>query len=296
MGKLSNRRHEIFATELASGAPLLTSYLRAGYKESYSARFNASRLKNTAKVSERIDELLAEFSRTTFVKLEWIQHQLVNIIEGKDPSCLTTGEKGEFVERNRLAALTALAKTITGTQLQVKHEHDISDELAAIFASLSVADQRVFREALRALADERRNLDAAPGSEGAPAQRAAPGDRNPPPRSAAPLTNATPQEPAAPPAAERPRPGRARFLQLAKLRADAARPLNPEFCALRSDIQGQLVRFVSPVMKEPDISTWPASPTEIREALGRLTPAEINELLNLMAAKSDTLRAFDRAL
>jgi hypothetical protein len=113
MPKLTNRRHEIFATEMAAGAPLLSAYLTAGYKESYSARFNASRLRNTPKVRARIDELLAEFTRTAFVKLEWIQHHLVQIVEGRADSLVRIDDEGnEFTERNRLAALQALLRSL----------------------------------------------------------------------------------------------------------------------------------------------------------------------------------------
>jgi phage terminase small subunit len=112
MPKLANRRWEIFATELASGAPLLTSYLTAGYKQSYSARFNASRLSNKPAVRERIDELLAEFTRTTFVRLEWIQARLVEIIEGRAESRGGVRDGKPFTEIDRQGALIALAKTL----------------------------------------------------------------------------------------------------------------------------------------------------------------------------------------
>jgi len=81
MPQLANRRHEVFAVELATGAPLLSAYLTAGYKESYSARFNASRLRNTSAVRQRVDELLAEFGERSAIKLEYVQAKVLDLLE-----------------------------------------------------------------------------------------------------------------------------------------------------------------------------------------------------------------------
>jgi hypothetical protein len=81
MPQLANRRHEVFALELATGAPLLSAYLTAGYKESYSARFNASRLRNTPAVRQRVDELLAEFGERSAIRLEYIQAKVLDLLE-----------------------------------------------------------------------------------------------------------------------------------------------------------------------------------------------------------------------
>src|SRR6266853_1302658 len=110
--KLTNRRHEAFAIELASGAPLRTAFITAGYKDSYSAPYNASRLRNSPKVRERINELLSEFAERSFVKLEWIQARLVDIIERKAESKQGVRDGKPFEEIDRMAALVALAKTI----------------------------------------------------------------------------------------------------------------------------------------------------------------------------------------
>jgi hypothetical protein len=63
MKPLKNRYHEIFAQKLATGAPLLNAYLSAGYKNSSSARYNASRLRNSPAVRERVNELLAQSAK-----------------------------------------------------------------------------------------------------------------------------------------------------------------------------------------------------------------------------------------
>src|SRR5258708_30007772 len=63
MKPLKNRQHEIFAQELAAGAPLLSAFQSAGYKDSSSARYNASRLRNSPAVRERVNELLAQSAK-----------------------------------------------------------------------------------------------------------------------------------------------------------------------------------------------------------------------------------------
>src|SRR6266481_6431844 len=91
MPQLKNRRHEIFALELASGAPLVSAFLAAGYKDSYSARYNASRLRNDSREKERINELLQEHADRTAIKVEWVQNKIapfldVDAVELYEPS------------------------------------------------------------------------------------------------------------------------------------------------------------------------------------------------------------------
>jgi hypothetical protein len=81
MAQLRNRKHEIFALELASGAPLLSAFLAAGYKDSYSARYNASRLRNDPRVKERTNELLQEHADRTAIKVEWVQNKVAPFLE-----------------------------------------------------------------------------------------------------------------------------------------------------------------------------------------------------------------------
>jgi len=81
MPQLRNRKHEIFALELASGAPLLSAFLTAGYKDSYSARYNASRLRNDDRVKQRVNELLQEHADRTAIKVEWVQNKVAPFLE-----------------------------------------------------------------------------------------------------------------------------------------------------------------------------------------------------------------------
>lgn len=114
-GALRNRKHEIFALELATGAPLEESYLVAGFKPGYSAKFNASRLRNHPDVKERIEELLTEFQRQSFLKMEWVLRELTRIVEVKDPSKLTIKGDGERIaEYDRHGALRSIGQFLGG--------------------------------------------------------------------------------------------------------------------------------------------------------------------------------------
>lgn len=112
-GPLSNLRHEKFALELASGAPLLDSYLAAGYRPGYSARFNASRLRNTPKLRQRVEELQAEAAKDSIVSIQWVVQKLINIITGREPSKVRTDADGKRSEEiDHLAAAIALGKIL----------------------------------------------------------------------------------------------------------------------------------------------------------------------------------------
>jgi len=112
-GPLPNRKHEICAVEWATGAPLLDGYLAGGYKPGYSARFNASRLRNMPHVRARMDELFRESAKNAIVGIGWVQRKLIDIAEGREPAKIKTHSDGkQVVERDKLAALVALARTL----------------------------------------------------------------------------------------------------------------------------------------------------------------------------------------
>lgn len=112
-GPLPNRKHEIASIEWATGAPLLDGYLAAGYKPGYSARFNASRLRNKAHIRSRMEELFQEAAKDAIVSIGWVQRKLIEVATGREPTKIRTDSDGKTVEeRDRLAALVALAKTL----------------------------------------------------------------------------------------------------------------------------------------------------------------------------------------
>lgn len=80
-GPLQNLRHERFCRELAAGEGLASAYVRAGFKDSPNARFNASRLRNTPDCRRRIDELAEQFAEHAALKLEYLQAQLLQLLQ-----------------------------------------------------------------------------------------------------------------------------------------------------------------------------------------------------------------------
>jgi phage terminase small subunit len=143
MPQLTNRRHEIFALELASGAPLVSAFLVAGYKESYSAPYNASRLRNTPKVRERINELLQEHGERSRIKVEWVQEQIAPLLE-IDPGELYESTDPNDPDKLKLKPLSSLParvrKAITRIRIDPETNHAVeiflSDKIAAANALL----------------------------------------------------------------------------------------------------------------------------------------------------------------
>src|SRR5271154_3986872 len=101
MLKLASRKRETFAIEVAAMTPLASAYVAAGYRDTPWARYNASKLAHVPEVARRIDELQAEFADRSGIRAEYIQRQLLPLVEAnpKDlfkPVCdeagKTTGE------------------------------------------------------------------------------------------------------------------------------------------------------------------------------------------------------------
>jgi phage terminase small subunit len=112
MPQLQNRKHEIFALELASGAPLLSAFLAAGYKDSYSARYNASRLRNDGRVKERVNELLQEHADRTAIKVEWVQNKVAPFLEVDPVELYEVSVDPANPGKLELKALTAMPERV----------------------------------------------------------------------------------------------------------------------------------------------------------------------------------------
>jgi len=180
MPQLSNRRHEIFAIELAAGAPLLSAYLTAGYKEGYSARFNASRLRNMPRIRARVAELLQEFGDRARIKLEWVQETVAPLLEidpaelyeadGADPSKLRlkplnglsprirrsiqrirldeSGRPCEFILADKLQAAALLMRSLSPDGPEVNVNVALGERLDASIGRFSFEDQLTLANAL----------------------------------------------------------------------------------------------------------------------------------------------------
>jgi phage terminase small subunit len=129
---LRNTRHEMFAQFLAQGKSATGAYVQAGYKDSESARFRASRLRTNGNVQKRIDELKQKVAK----KMEITQESLIaeaeeirelairdkqynaalgavkekGILSGKRVERTEAGEPGDFDTMNDLEAAQAIKK------------------------------------------------------------------------------------------------------------------------------------------------------------------------------------------
>jgi hypothetical protein len=81
MPKLASRKREVFAIEVAAMTPLASAYVAAGYRDTPWARYNASKLAHVPEVAQRIDELQAEFADRSGIRAEYIQRQLLPLVE-----------------------------------------------------------------------------------------------------------------------------------------------------------------------------------------------------------------------
>lgn len=83
MPQLLNRRRELFALEVASGAPLGQAYVAAGFKagERYDCRHNASKLYNKPEVKERVRELQAQYSERAAIGADYVRERIAAVVD-----------------------------------------------------------------------------------------------------------------------------------------------------------------------------------------------------------------------
>jgi hypothetical protein len=81
MPQLENERWEIFAQEIVSGAPVASAYATAGYRTGEYAKDNARKLKNKPPVKARITELLAASADRARIAREYVEAQLMAIVD-----------------------------------------------------------------------------------------------------------------------------------------------------------------------------------------------------------------------
>jgi hypothetical protein len=170
MPKLASRKRETFAIEVAAMTPLASAYVAAGYRDTPWARYNASKLAHVPEVARRIDELQMEFADRSGIRAEYIQRQLLPLVEANsrdlfelvcDDAGKTTGEKLKLIselprsltaaiskikcdpETGAVVEVTLAGKTEAGNVLLrslggiiERHEHDLGGIGARLSAAL----------------------------------------------------------------------------------------------------------------------------------------------------------------
>src|SRR5258708_4146582 len=116
-------REELFAHEVAAFTPPARAYLNAGYKSRPEfARGNACKLLRKPEVDQRIDELRAEFRARCALQLEYLQEQLLPLIEANalDVFEAVNDANGAATSRlafKRLADMRHQGRAISGVKL-----------------------------------------------------------------------------------------------------------------------------------------------------------------------------------
>jgi hypothetical protein len=112
-GPLKNIRWERFAHAFVVGTPFAVAYEQAGFKPGPWSGPNGRKLARQPKVRQRIDELMTEAAERAIVGVGWIQHNLIDIIQGKAESRIRIDADGKpYGEIDRMGALVALARTL----------------------------------------------------------------------------------------------------------------------------------------------------------------------------------------
>jgi hypothetical protein len=93
MPALKNRRRERFALEIASMTPPGKAYTESGFKASPWAPYNASKLMHDPAVAARIDELRTVIGDRAGIHAEYIQRQLLPLIEANAQDLFATADR-----------------------------------------------------------------------------------------------------------------------------------------------------------------------------------------------------------
>jgi phage terminase small subunit len=144
---LRNTRHEMFAQFLAQGKSATGAYVEAGYKDSETARFRASRLRTNGNVQKRIDELKQKVAK----KMEITQESLIAEAE----------EIRELAIRDKQynAALGAVKEKgiLSGKRVEKSEQGqpgDFFDNLSDLEAAQAIKKQREELDKLHKVAEE----------------------------------------------------------------------------------------------------------------------------------------------
>jgi hypothetical protein len=125
MPALKNRRRERFAVEIASMTPYDRAYVAAGFKDSPWAAYNANKLAHDPVVSARIDEMRAEFSDRSGLHAEYIQRQLLPLVEANPQdlfAVMINPADGREIEK--LRGVTELPRRLAAAIQKIKFDSE----------------------------------------------------------------------------------------------------------------------------------------------------------------------------
>jgi hypothetical protein len=121
MPALKNRRRERFALEIAAMTPPGKAYTEAGFKASPWAPYNASKLMHDPVVAARIDEMRAAIGARAGIHAEYIQRQLLPIVEANAQDLFTTTPDATGAgTRDTLRSISKLPRELAAAIKKIK--------------------------------------------------------------------------------------------------------------------------------------------------------------------------------
>lgn len=104
--------------------PYDRAYIAAGFKDSEWAPYNANKLAHAPEVAVRIEELRAEFADRAGLHAEYLQRQLLPLVEAnaQDLFALETDATGRAVEK--LRGITALPRRLAAAIQKIKFDSE----------------------------------------------------------------------------------------------------------------------------------------------------------------------------
>jgi hypothetical protein len=120
MPALKNRRRERFALEIASMTPLGKAYTESGFKASPWAPYNASKLMHDPAVAARIDELRTVIGDRAGIHAEYIQRQLLPLVEANAQDLFNTLPVAGGGKRDALRPISELPRDLAAAIKKIK--------------------------------------------------------------------------------------------------------------------------------------------------------------------------------
>jgi hypothetical protein len=166
MPKLKSRKRETFAIEVAAMTPLASAYVAAGYRDTPWARYNASKLAHVPEVAARIDELQMQFSERSGIRAEYIQRQLLPLVEANpkdlfEPILDIDGK----ITGDKLKSISELPRSLTAAISKIRCDPESGAVVDIALASKSEAGNILLRS-LGGLVDRLEVIDKADMPEG----------------------------------------------------------------------------------------------------------------------------------
>jgi hypothetical protein len=144
--RLRNSKHERFARAVAALTPLATAYREAGFSGDPTWHpFNASRLANTSKVKQRIEELRFEFEAMSAIHVDYVRHLLLRTVEADPRDLYERDPEDPNGKRRRLRPIEKLPRHLASAISRVKIDPETGQPVEIILGDKNQAAATLLR-------------------------------------------------------------------------------------------------------------------------------------------------------